>query len=271
MRGESTRRASRAAVAGRVVWVALAGLCGSGVWGAGLAQSGVLFAVPTELQSAQALPADAPWHLALQAADLSELSRALNVSRPAPGANVLDYTLAGYPEIPGSPARTWLEDSFVIDYREHEVADLYAAFAKARAGQPWTRQALIDFVAAQMTASAGHPFEVASQVARTRDGDCKEYAVLTAALARSAGIPARVALGLAILERDGRYATFGHAWAEIREAGHWVVADPALRESRVRYLPFGILNDEGPGFQVAVMRLTPAWVQRVTIVGAATP
>jgi hypothetical protein len=35
-----------------------------------------------------------------------------------------------------------------------------------------------------------------------------------------------------------------------------------------RYLPLGILEDEGPGFQLAVIRLSAAWVQRVMILGA---
>ena len=63
--------------------------------------------------------------------------------------------------------------------------------------------------------------------------------------------------------------TYGHAWAETREAGHWVVADPALQDGRgaVRYLPFGILSDEGPGFQMSLTRLEPTSLTSVTIIG----
>jgi len=272
MSRERTERRTRAPAAGArsLASAGLAGLLAFGLHTNCLAQAGALFAIPTELQSTQALPPGSPWHIALQASDTSALARALNVAAPPDGANVLDYTLGAYPEISGNPGRTWLEETFVIDYRDREVAELYAAFAKAGAGKPWTRQALVDFVATSMSASPAQPFEIASQVAHGRSGDCKAYAVITAALARSAGVPARVAIGLVILEHDGRYAAFGHAWAETREAGHWVVADAALRDYPwvARYLPVGVLNDEGPGFQMAVMRLTPAWVQRVTILGA---
>lgn len=272
MRRERTRRPVSTRVRGArpIVWLALAGLLGWGGCTDCRAQAGVLFAIPTELESPQALPPNAPWRLALQASDVSVLAKALNVAPPPAEAHALDYTLEAYPELSGSPARTWRENTFVIDYREREVAELYSGFLKAQAGRPWSRQSLVEFVATSMTGSVGHPFEVASQVARTRNGDCKGYAVLTAALARSAGVPARVAFGIVLLEHDGHYATFGHAWAESREADHWVVADPTMRKypGVARYLPLGILNDEGPGFEMSVMRLTPAWIERITIRGA---
>jgi transglutaminase-like putative cysteine protease len=171
---------------------ALLGLVGVIVPANALAESAVLFAIPTEVEAAQPLAPNSPWRIALHAADLSALARVLNVPQPARDANVLDYVLDAYPEISGNSTRTWLESSFLIDYREREVAELYAAFKKAAAGKPWTREALVAFVATTMTGAVAHPFEVASQVARDRIGDCKSYAALTAALARSAGVPARV-------------------------------------------------------------------------------
>jgi hypothetical protein len=271
MRREPTRGRWRAPVrrARCLLRPALLGLLGCGAVSSGLAQTGVLFAIPTELQAPHPPAADSPWHLALQATDASVLAKALNLPPPPANTSVVDYTLDGYREIPGSPARTWLEETFVIDYHDRQVAELYAEFLKAQAGRPWARQRLTDFVAAAMSASLGSPFQIASQVAHSRNADCKGYAVLTAALARSAGVPARVAFGLVLLERDGHYAAFGHAWAEVREADHWVVEDAALRDDRgaTRYLPFGILDDEGPGFELSVLRLAPVWVQRVTITG----
>lgn len=258
------RFVTRAAISALVAW----GTCKPV-----LAQTAALFEIPTELKASSVLPPDSPWQLLLHVTDAAALANVLRVSPPSVGASVLDYTLGGYPEIAGDPARTWLEETFVIDYRDRGVVDLYARFTRATAGRPWGRQALVDFVASSMTAAFGHPIEIASQVARDRNGDCKEYAVVTVGLARSAGVPARVAFGVVIIERDGRYATFGHAWAETRENGHWVVADAALKGGSgvMRYLPLGILSDEGPGFQVAIMHLTPTWVQRVTIIGFPFP
>lgn len=54
-------------------------------------------------------------------------------------------------------------------------------------------------------------------------GDCNEHAVLFASLARAAGIPTRVALGL--LHQEGRF--YYHAWSEVF-VGRWIAVDPTL-------------------------------------------
>ncbi len=78
-------------------------------------------------------------------------------------------------------------------------------------------------------------FATAAETARSRRGDCSEHALLAAALARAAGLPSRVVLGLAYLEPDaapgvGRRGAFGyHMWAEVLVAADtWVPMDPAL-------------------------------------------
>lgn len=54
-------------------------------------------------------------------------------------------------------------------------------------------------------------------------GDCNEHAVLFAALARAAGIPARVSIGL--VHTRGRF--YYHAWNELF-LGRWVAADALM-------------------------------------------
>jgi hypothetical protein len=56
-----------------------------------------------------------------------------------------------------------------------------------------------------------------------REGDCNEHAVLYAALARAAGLPARVEAGLVYLK--GRF--YYHAWNAVH-VGRWVTVDAAL-------------------------------------------
>lgn len=55
---------------------------------------------------------------------------------------------------------------------------------------------------------------------KNRAGDCNEHAVLLAALARAAGIPARVEAGL--VHHDGRF--YYHAWNRLY-LGRWITAD----------------------------------------------
>ncbi len=57
-------------------------------------------------------------------------------------------------------------------------------------------------------------------------GDCNEHATLYTALARAAGIPTDIVVGL--IYQDGRY--FYHAWAASYIKGEWVWIDPVFGE-----------------------------------------
>ncbi|UCG52164.1 MAG: transglutaminase domain-containing protein [Candidatus Latescibacterota bacterium] len=58
--------------------------------------------------------------------------------------------------------------------------------------------------------SFGQGFASAVDVMRTREGDCTEHAVLLAALLRAAGVPSRIAVGLAYIDE----VLVGHMWTE---------------------------------------------------------
>jgi hypothetical protein len=58
-----------------------------------------------------------------------------------------------------------------------------------------------------------------------RAGDCNEHSVLFAALARSVGIPTKIAAGL--LYTEGRF--FYHAWNEVY-LGEWIAVDPLMNQ-----------------------------------------
>ncbi len=59
----------------------------------------------------------------------------------------------------------------------------------------------------------------------SKKGDCNEHAVLFTALARAAGLPARVAAGVVYL--DGAF--YYHAWADVW-LGQWVAVDPVFQQ-----------------------------------------
>jgi transglutaminase-like putative cysteine protease len=70
----------------------------------------------------------------------------------------------------------------------------------------------------------------AAEVARTREGDCTEHAVLLAAMARAVGLPARVAVGLVYIERsqEPKHAFAYHMWTEIHVNHRWIPMDATL-------------------------------------------
>ncbi|MCX8118222.1 MAG: transglutaminase-like domain-containing protein [Desulfobacterota bacterium] len=65
----------------------------------------------------------------------------------------------------------------------------------------------------------------ALETLRKRVGDCNEHAVLLAALARAAGLPAEVEAGL--VYQNGRF--YYHAW-NVLYLGRWVTADATLNQ-----------------------------------------
>jgi transglutaminase-like putative cysteine protease len=73
----------------------------------------------------------------------------------------------------------------------------------------------------------------AAEVAVSRQGDCSEFAVLTAAMCRAVGIPAQVVVGVAYVEAfSGLQDGFGpHAWAQAYVGGKWVGLDSAFKSS----------------------------------------
>ena len=63
----------------------------------------------------------------------------------------------------------------------------------------------------------------ALDVLESRKGDCNEHATLFTALARAAGIPTKLVLGLVFL--DGKF--YYHAWNEVF-VGKWIAVDPTF-------------------------------------------
>ena len=63
----------------------------------------------------------------------------------------------------------------------------------------------------------------AVDIFKTRKGDCNEHTVLYTALARAAGLPTKINVGL--VYKDKRF--YYHAWPEIF-AGTWIAIDPTL-------------------------------------------
>lgn len=80
----------------------------------------------------------------------------------------------------------------------------------------------------------------AVEVAASRQGDCSEFAVLTAAMCRAVGIPAQVVTGVAYVRDWAGYQGFGgHAWTQAyvgadpasRQPGKWIGLDAAFKSA----------------------------------------
>jgi len=112
----------------------------------------------------------------------------------------------------------------IIDLARRAVGDTSDAAEAARRIEAFVADYVTD-----KSLSVGYASAV--EVAASREGDCSEHAVLTAALCRAVGIPAQVVTGLAyVSEWDTFQNGFGgHAWVQVYIGDKWVGLDAAFR------------------------------------------
>jgi transglutaminase-like putative cysteine protease len=134
--------------------------------------------------------------------------------QPAPGGAAAE-----------APGPEFLAPSHFIDSDDPRVKELARRAAggetdplrKARRIERWVHQT--------MRVDNSAPFAPAGQVARSLRGDCRLYALLTAALCRAEGLPSRTALGLIYVEKDRRPFLGIHMWTEVWVGGRWLGLD----------------------------------------------
>ncbi|MEM8757769.1 MAG: transglutaminase-like domain-containing protein, partial [Planctomycetota bacterium] len=127
-------------------------------------------------------------------------------------------------EFTASPSSSVEISSAIWVASVERIAELLGKAGLQPTMDPRTRARLLRrFVYRYVNAkSLGVGFGSASEVARTRAGDCTEHAVLLAALLRADGIPSRVVSGLIYAERfEGRDDILGyHMWTQA-----WLTSD----------------------------------------------
>jgi transglutaminase-like putative cysteine protease len=120
---------------------------------------------------------------------------------------------------------------------ESDAPEIRAEADKAVAGVEGPRaraEKLTRYVNALLDKKPTVSLPDALDVLRTKVGDCNEHTALYVAMARSIGIPARIAVGL-VYVRGITGAFYYHAWAEVyldegSGRGLWLPVDPTLNE-----------------------------------------
>ena len=73
-------------------------------------------------------------------------------------------------------------------------------------------------------------YATAMEVAASKQGDCSEFSVLTTAMCRAVGIPARMVVGVAYVEDFAGLQGFGpHAWTQAYIGNKWICLDAAFK------------------------------------------
>jgi hypothetical protein len=140
----------------------------------------------------------------------------------------------GKDEKAAAPGAEYLQSNHFIDSDDARIQSLAKAVTK-RETDPWRKALVLEkYVHDNMKVSTSVGFPTASQIAKDMEGDCRQHALLLAALCRAAGVPARTAVGLVYAREPGRSPVFGfHMWTEVWVRGRWVALDAILGQGGV--------------------------------------
>ena len=132
--------------------------------------------------------------------------------------------------------REYLAATATVNYKDPEVAKLAKQATGKEKDPRQMAENLCRYVSDHIQSKTlGVGFATASEVARSREGDCTEHGVLLAALGRAKGIPTRLVTGLVHADNFGGKANVlaGHLWTQFWIDGEWVDLDAALRQTDV--------------------------------------
>lgn len=126
----------------------------------------------------------------------------------------------------GMEHETFLLSDPFITASAPAVRELAAELART-ADNPWDLARNINqWVYREISKERVITLPSAADVLKQRRGDCTEHSLLAVALMRAAGIPARVAVGIAWSDE---LRAFGyHAWVEALIGGSWIPMDPTF-------------------------------------------
>jgi hypothetical protein len=120
------------------------------------------------------------------------------------------------------------QSSYFINCDDAKVKEL-ARTAVGAERDPWKKALKIErWVHAHMRVTSYEALATADHVARKLEGDCTEFAMLTAAMCRAEGIPSRTAIGLIYADVKGRPVLAFHMWTEVWVRGQWLPLDATL-------------------------------------------
>ncbi|MBI5203433.1 MAG: transglutaminase domain-containing protein [Nitrospirae bacterium] len=117
----------------------------------------------------------------------------------------------------------YLEDTMFVQSRYPQIISMAKEIVKGEKDKLKAARLIYEWVYKNIEKVPAITIPMATEVLKTKRGDCNEHTTLYAALARAAGIPTRIALGLTY--KDGFF--YYHAWPEIF-VKQWIAVDPTL-------------------------------------------
>jgi transglutaminase-like putative cysteine protease len=135
---------------------------------------------------------------------------------------------------PGKVGEEFLQSGAFLDCNDERIKkNTQEAISNEK--DPWKKAIRIeDWVHQHMTGKNDVGTFIASQIAANPEGDCRQYAMLTAAMCRAAEIPSRTAVGLVYtVDAQQRPGMGFHMWTEVWIQGQWVPIDATLGKGHI--------------------------------------
>ena len=136
-----------------------------------------------------------------------------------------DYPAAYGLPYPGKETAEYLLPSPLIQSDDKKIVDQASKILSGEKNAHEAAKKLNDWVYTAIAKKPVVSIPSALEVLNQREGDCNEHTALYTALARSIGIPTRMAAGIVYMGNGFYY----HAWPEVW-VGHWMPVDPTFNQ-----------------------------------------
>jgi hypothetical protein len=133
-----------------------------------------------------------------------------------------------------------LKATIIVESDNAEIRKLAKKLAGTEKDAYAVAKKIVGWVAVNLEKDYGASADRASDVLRQKKGDCTEHSLLTVALLRAAGIPARRVDGVVyMVNEDGVPAFYWHEWVEAY-VGEWTQLDPTFNQMVADATHFGV-------------------------------
>ncbi len=117
----------------------------------------------------------------------------------------------------------YLTETFLVQSADPSIISLSREITKGEKDALGRAKLILDWVYENIEKVPTMTIPSALEVLKSRRGGCNEHTTLYTALARAAGVPTRIAVG--VVHKDGYF--YYHAWPEVF-VGEWLPIDPTL-------------------------------------------
>jgi transglutaminase-like putative cysteine protease len=125
----------------------------------------------------------------------------------------------------GKELADYLQPNALVQSDDKKIREQTARILSGEKNSVEAAKKLNDWVYSALKKKPVVSIPSAVEVLERREGDCNEHTTLYTALARAAGIPARMAAGIVYMENGFYY----HAWPEVW-VGTWMAVDPTFNQ-----------------------------------------